>query len=88
MPRVNGGAKTGHGADTRAASCPAQLVAMARNTIRAAGLTQEVAAGRIGISRPQLASALQGRYGLSIEAASRLLAFLERPPAIRQALLL
>ncbi len=57
---------------------------MTRSTIRAAAITQEDAARRIGISRPQLANALQGRYGLSIETASRLRAFLERPPPVRQ----
>ncbi len=52
--------------------------------IRAADITQEDAARRIGISRPQLANALQRRYGLSVEVASRLVAFLERPPPVRQ----
>ena len=63
---------------------PAQLVLMTRSTIRAAGITLEDAARRIGISRPQLASALQGRYGLGVEVASRLFVFLERPPPVRQ----
>ena len=36
---------------------PAQLVASTRSTIRAACITQEAAARRIGISRPQLANA-------------------------------
>ena len=59
---------------------PAQLVAPTRG----AGITQEDAARRIGISRPQLARALRGRYGLGVEAASRLFVFLERPPPMRQ----
>ncbi len=57
---------------------------LTRSTIRAAGITQEDAARRIGISRPQLANALQRRYGLSVEVASRLHAFLEMPPPVRQ----
>ncbi len=47
-------------------------------------MRQEDAAASIGISRPQLANALQRRYGLSVEVAARLRAFLERPPALRQ----
>jgi len=63
---------------------PDQLVALTRSTIRAAGITQKDAARRIGISRPQLANALQRRYGLSVEAAAQLLGFLEQPPPVRQ----
>jgi DNA-binding XRE family transcriptional regulator len=63
---------------------PLELVAKTRSTIRAAGMRQEDAARRIGISRPQLANALQRRYGLSVEVASRLHAFLEMPPPVRQ----
>jgi len=63
---------------------PLELVGLTRSTIRAAGITQEDAARRIGISRPQLANALQRRYGLSVEAAAQLLGFLEQPPPVRQ----
>jgi transcriptional regulator with XRE-family HTH domain len=63
---------------------PDELVALTRSTIRSAGITQEDAARRIGISRPQLANALQRRYGLSVEAAAQLLGFLEQPPRVRQ----
>ncbi len=63
---------------------PLELVGLTRSTIRSAGITQEDAARRIGISRPQLANALQRRYGLSVEVASRLHAFLEMPPPVRQ----
>jgi len=63
---------------------PLELVGLTRSTIRSAGITQEDAARRIGISRPQLANALQRRYGLSVEAAAQLLGFLEQPPPVRQ----
>ena len=67
---------------------PNELVVLTRDTIRAAGITQEAAAKQISVSRPQLANALRGRYGLSPPAADRLLAFLKRPPPLRQPLLL
>ncbi len=63
---------------------PTELVVLTRSTIRGAGITLEDAARRTGISRPQLAKALRGRYGLGVEAASRLRTFLERPPPVRQ----
>lgn len=55
-----------------------------RNAYQAGNLTQQAAAERIGLSRPQLANALQGRFGLSHEAAEGLKAFLMQPPQIIQ----
>jgi hypothetical protein len=46
---------------------------------RALVMSQEEVAAQIGLSRPQLANALQGRYGLSPVAASRLVQWLKAP---------
>ncbi|WP_162244804.1 helix-turn-helix transcriptional regulator [Methylobacterium sp. Leaf469] len=40
-------------------------------------MTQETVARQIGVSRPQLANALQGRFGLSQSAAANLMRWLE-----------
>jgi transcriptional regulator with XRE-family HTH domain len=42
-------------------------------------MSQEEVAAQIGLSRPQLANALQGRYGLSPIAARRLVQWLKAP---------
>lgn len=55
---------------------PADMVAAVRAEMRGRGLTQEELATELGISQPQLANALAGRFGLSPEPASRLLAWL------------
>ena len=47
--------------------------AWVRDRRRASGLSQEQVARRIGLSRPQLANAEAGRFGLSPAAAARLL---------------
>jgi hypothetical protein len=52
---------------------PPELRAWSRERRRAACVSQEVVARRIGISRPQLANAEAGRFGLSTEAAARFL---------------
>ena len=52
---------------------------------RSAGLTQEQIANAIGISRPQLANALQQRFGLGREPMAKLYHFLSHPPPVRQA---
>lgn len=51
---------------------PALLIATVRDQARAKMLRQVDVARQIGISRPQLANALQGRFGLSAAAASNL----------------
>ncbi len=50
------------------------------------GLRQEEIARQVGISRPQLANVLQGRFGLSRDVADRLLAVMASLPQ-RQAVL-
>jgi transcriptional regulator with XRE-family HTH domain len=52
------------------------------------GLRQDHFAERAGISRPQLANALQGRFGLSPDAAARLRAALASLPSPAQGALL
>ena len=63
---------------------PRHIVEAARALQPALGVSQEGLADLIGISRPQLANALQGRYGLSEAAAGRLTQLLRHPPPIRQ----
>ena len=48
------------------------------------GMTQEAMAQRIGLSRPRLATALQGRFGLAPDIDERFQAFLRTPPPILQ----
>jgi hypothetical protein len=50
---------------------------------RAACVSQEAVARRIGVSRPQLANAEAGRFGLSTEAAARFLATIAGLPERR-----
>ena len=52
------------------------LVRAVRDAQRVRQMTQEAVARQIGISRPQLANALQGRFGLSRSAAANLLTWL------------
>jgi hypothetical protein len=59
-----------------------------RDRWRASGLRQDQVAERAGISRPQLANALQGRFGLSPDAAARLRAALASLPSPAQGALL
>lgn len=58
----------------RSGIVPPELRAWARTRRRAAGISQEAVARHIGVSRPQLANAEAGRFGLSTEAAARFLA--------------
>ena len=51
---------------------PAELVAFSRTTWRGSGYSQQAIADRADLSRPQLANALQGTFGLSAGAAGRL----------------
>jgi hypothetical protein len=55
---------------------PHALVRAVRDAQRVRQMTQEAVARQIGISRPQLANALQGRFGLSRSAAANLLVWL------------
>ena len=58
----------------RSGIVPPELRAWSRARRRAACVSQKEIARRIGISRPQLANAEAGRFGLSTEAAARFLA--------------
>lgn len=55
---------------------PPEVARAVRVAQRARSMTQEAVARHIGISRPQLANALQGRFGLSRSAAANLCAWL------------
>ncbi|WP_267427229.1 transcriptional regulator [Methylobacterium sp. GC_Met_2] len=55
---------------------PDNLVRAVRDAQRVRQMTQEAVARQIGVSRPQLANALQGRFGLSRSAAANLLTWL------------
>lgn len=55
---------------------PDDLVRAVRDAQRVRQMTQEAVARQIGVSRPQLANALQSRFGLSRSAATNLLAWL------------
>lgn len=54
-----------------------------RGRWRASGLRQDQLAQRAGISRPQFANALQGRFGLSADAATRLRAVVASLPLLQ-----
>ncbi|WP_243925733.1 helix-turn-helix domain-containing protein [Methylobacterium sp. E-065] len=55
---------------------PDALKRAVRDAQRVRHMTQQAVAQQIGISRPQLANALQGRFGLSRSAAANLLTWL------------
>jgi Bifunctional DNA primase/polymerase, N-terminal len=57
---------------------PSDLAAAVRAEMRARGVTQDELAVDLGISQPQLANALAGRFGLSPEPAARLLVWLRK----------
>ena len=57
---------------------PSDFGASVRAEMRARGVTQEELAAELGISQPQLANALAGRFGLSPQPVKRLIAWLER----------
>lgn len=60
---------------------PVELVTAAKARMRATNARHEDAARQIGISRQQWTNALNGRFGLSVAAATRLLTWLAAPPA-------
>jgi len=64
---------------------PSDFAGLVRAELRARGTTQDELAAELGISQPQLANALAGRFGLSPEPASRLLAWLQEA-ALRTAI--
>jgi len=66
---------------------PREVRNLARERRRAAGISQEALARRIGISRPQLANAEAGRFGLSPEVAVRFLAAIASLPVRQPSLL-
>lgn len=55
-----------------------------RDRLAAAGIGHDALAGLVGISRPQLTNAINGTYGLSADAAERLVAAVATLP-VRQA---
>lgn len=57
---------------------PGEVAAAVRAEMRARGVTQEQLGAVLGISQPQLANVLAGRFGLSPEPAARLLAWLRK----------
>ncbi len=63
---------------------PPEICQQIRALSRAAVITQHEIAAAVGISRPQLTNALQGRFGLSAVSAARLMAWLAQPPPVRQ----
>jgi plasmid maintenance system antidote protein VapI len=63
---------------------PTPAVAMVGEIKHTIGMTQEAMAQRIGLSRPHLANALQGRFGLAPDIVERFKAFLGTPPPILQ----
>jgi hypothetical protein len=55
---------------------PSEVATAIRAEMRARGVTQGELAAELGISQPQIANALAGRFGLSGDVAARLLAWL------------
>jgi hypothetical protein len=55
---------------------PSDVAAAIRAEMRARGVTQDELAAQLGVSQPQIANALAGRFGLSGDVAARLLAWL------------
>jgi hypothetical protein len=73
--------------DYKGGVLPEELRAWSRERRRAACLPQEIIAERMGLSRPQLANAEAGRFGLSSEAAARFISTVAALP-VRQDLML
>ena len=74
--------------DYRGGLLPKKVRDLSRERRRAADISQEALARRIGISRPQLANAEAGRFGLSPEAAARFLVAMASLPVRQPSLLL
>lgn len=62
---------------------PRTVVAAVVNAQRSCAISQEELASRCGVSRPHLANALQGRFGLAEAAVARIKAFLDDPPMVQ-----
>lgn len=74
-------------ASYRGGVLPEELRAWSRERRRAACFSQELVAKRIGLSRSQLANAEAGRFGLSAEAAARLISTVAALPLRQDQLL-
>jgi AraC-like DNA-binding protein len=57
---------------------PVDVAALVRAEMQARGVTQDELATLLGVSQPQLANALAGRFGLSPDPAARLLTWLRK----------
>lgn len=84
---VKGGAALDPWGDYAGGIMPPELAAFVRTVQRGGGITQERLALHINLSRPQLANALAGRFGLSRDAADRLRATLAELPQPQGSLL-
>ena len=74
-------------ADYGSGIMPPGLARLSRDRRRAAGITQDDLARLVGISRPQLANAEAGRFGLSPDAVVRLRAVVASLPVTQPAFL-
>lgn len=74
-------------ADYAGGIMPPELAAFVRTMQRAGGISQERLASFMDLSRPQLANALAGRFGLSRDAADRLRSMLAELPQAQGLLL-
>jgi len=63
---------------------PVDMRLAIRDAYQDAGITQDQAAQRLGLSRPHLANAMAGRYPLSEAKVIKLRDFLEKPPPVVQ----
>ena len=59
---------------------PRNVAALLTETYRDCLMTQEQLAEKLGLSRPHLANAIRGRFGLTPEIVSAVKAFLHDPP--------
>src|SRR5262249_1371602 len=57
---------------------PPDVAVAIRAEMRARAVTQDELAAQVGISQPQIANALAGRFGLSRDVATRLLDWLRK----------
>ena len=62
---------------------PRSIAATVVGVQKDCAISQEEMAQRFGVSRPHLANALQGRFGLAEDAVARIKAFLDDPPTVQ-----
>ena len=62
---------------------PRSIAAKVVGAQKDCAISQEEMAQRFGVSRPHLANALQGRFGLAEDAVARIKAFLDDPPTVQ-----